>query len=136
MLTQNWSLIFLRLALGASFLSAVADRFGLWGQAGARGVAWGNFQAFQEYTASLNWFVPAAVVPALAWSATILEIVLGICLIIGFRLKLAALGSGLLLSLFFLAMSTAFGPKPPLDYSVFTAAAASFYMYSQLKARR
>ena len=32
-----------RLALGLSFLSAVADRFGWWGAFGQLNVAWGNF---------------------------------------------------------------------------------------------
>jgi hypothetical protein len=32
-----------RFALGASFLSAVADRCGLWGPYGAKNVAWGDF---------------------------------------------------------------------------------------------
>ena len=34
--------LFARFALGASFLSAVADRFGLWGPYGAKNVSWGN----------------------------------------------------------------------------------------------
>src|ERR1700739_838222 len=33
--------LFARFALGASFLSAVADRFGLWGPYGAKNVSWG-----------------------------------------------------------------------------------------------
>jgi len=33
--------LFARIALGASFLSAVADRFGLWGPYGAKNVSWG-----------------------------------------------------------------------------------------------
>jgi len=37
---------FARLALGFSFLSAVADRFGLWGAYGAPHVAWGDFGRF------------------------------------------------------------------------------------------
>ena len=32
----------LRVALAAGFLSAVADRFGLWGMPGTPGVAWGD----------------------------------------------------------------------------------------------
>lgn len=32
--------LLLRLALAASFLAAVADRFGLWGAPGAPGLAW------------------------------------------------------------------------------------------------
>ena len=42
--------LFARLALGASFLSAVADRFGLWGPYGAKNVSWGTFAHFVEYT--------------------------------------------------------------------------------------
>ena len=37
---------FRRLALAAGFLSAVADRFGLWGPPGAPNVAWGEWQPF------------------------------------------------------------------------------------------
>jgi hypothetical protein len=33
-----------RLPLAFSFLSAVADRFGLWGPFGTAGVAWGDFE--------------------------------------------------------------------------------------------
>src|SRR5689334_17930898 len=46
----------LRVALAFSFLSAVADRFGLWGQFGS-GVAWGDFERFTAYTAQLLWFL-------------------------------------------------------------------------------
>src|SRR5215470_4708423 len=40
--------LFARFALGASFLSAVADRFGLWGPYGAKNVSWGNFGPFRR----------------------------------------------------------------------------------------
>src|SRR5215471_19309287 len=56
--------VFLRLALAAGFLSAVADRFGLWGPAGTPGVAWGAFGPFLDYTGELLWFLPAGLVPA------------------------------------------------------------------------
>jgi Cu/Ag efflux pump CusA len=51
-LTENGTEIvrlFARFALGASFLSAVADRFGLWGPHGAKNVSWGDFAHFVEY---------------------------------------------------------------------------------------
>jgi hypothetical protein len=54
---------FLRLALAAGFLSAVADRFGLWGPAGAANVAWGAWQPFVDYVAKLNWFAPPQLLP-------------------------------------------------------------------------
>jgi hypothetical protein len=50
--------VFARLALGAGFLSAVADRFGIWGPAGATNVAWGDFASFTGYAAKLNPWAP------------------------------------------------------------------------------
>jgi hypothetical protein len=50
--------LFARFALGASFLSAVADRFGLWGPYGAKNVSWGNFAHFVEYTGRGDVSVP------------------------------------------------------------------------------
>ncbi len=47
---RNFSSVFLRLALGLSFLSAVADRFGWWGAFGHPNVAWGSFARFVAYT--------------------------------------------------------------------------------------
>jgi len=55
---------FLRLALAAGFLSAVADRFGMWGPPGAPNVAWGTWQPFVEYVAKLNWFAPKHAIPS------------------------------------------------------------------------
>ena len=66
----RYASVFLRLALGAAFLSGVADRFGLWGPAGTANVAWGDFQRFTAYTARVNPWAPAPTVPALAWAAT------------------------------------------------------------------
>src|SRR5215469_3704031 len=50
-LTENGTEIvrlFARFALGASFLSAVADRFGLWGPYGAKNRILGKFYSFRE----------------------------------------------------------------------------------------
>lgn len=122
------SCILLRIALAASFLSAVADRFGLWGAPGAKGVAWGDFASFEGYTALLNWYLPAAMIPFVAWAATLLEVILGVFLLIGVQLKRSALASGCLLSLFFISMTIAVGVKAPLDYSVLSAAAGAFLL--------
>ena len=112
---------FLRLALGVSFLSAVADRFGFWGHNGAPRVAWGDWSHFCAYTAQLNWFLPKGLIPATAWTATLAETLLGLALILGVRVRLAALASAVLLTLFAIAMAGALGIKAPLDYSVFSA---------------
>jgi hypothetical protein len=50
--------LFARFALGASFLSAVGDRFGLWGLYGAKNVSWGNFAHFVEYTGAVMSIFP------------------------------------------------------------------------------
>ena len=47
------AVVFARLALAASFLSAAADRFGLWGGPGTGGVAWGEFGRFVQYVRRL-----------------------------------------------------------------------------------
>lgn len=120
--------VFLRFALGASFLSAVADRFGLWGAFGRPDVAWGSFARFTEYTARLNWFLPHALIPAVAVLATGAELLFGLLLLAGFRTRIAALGSGLLLLAFAVTMTLALGIKSPLNFSVFSAAAASFLL--------
>src|SRR5689334_23112581 len=78
---------FLRVALAAGFLSAVADRFGLWGPAGTPNVAWGAWQPFIDYVAKLNWFAPPASIPILAWTSTVAEVILAIGLLIGWQLR-------------------------------------------------
>lgn len=125
-----FSSVFLRLALGFSFLSAVADRFGLWGAFGLPHVAWGTFGRFVAYTGQLNWFLPKATIPTLAIVATCAETVLGILLLLGWRTRMAALLSGVLLLLFALTMTVALGIKAPLDASVFSAAGGAFLLAS------
>ena len=115
--------LFARLALSAAFLSAVADRFGLYGPAGTAGVAWGDFTAFTAFTALINPWAPAGLVPALAWVATVAEVLLGVLLLVGLFTRAAALASAGLLVTFALAMATSLGLKAPLDYSVLSAAA-------------
>lgn len=121
--------LFLRLSLAGSFLSAVADRLGYWPKDIS---AWGNWESFVKYTGQLMSFLPQPAINFAAVSATALEVVLGIFLIIGFKLKWTALASGILLLVFALSMVAALGIKAPLDYSVFTGAAASFAL-SQMK---
>lgn len=80
--------MFLRLALGLSFLSAVADRFG--------------------------------------WSVA--EVLLGLLLLAGWKTRIAALCSGILLTMFGMAMTVASGIKAPLNFSVFSAAGGSLLL--------
>jgi hypothetical protein len=117
-----------RVALAFSFLSAVADRFGLWGQFGAAGVAWGDFDRFTAYTARLLWFLPPSLVAPAAILATGAETILAGGLLVGWRLHWWAFAAAALLLSFALTMSCALGVKAPLDLSVWTAAAAAFLL--------
>jgi uncharacterized membrane protein YphA (DoxX/SURF4 family) len=123
-----FSSIFLRLAIGSSFLSAVADRFGLWGAYGHQNVAWGNYARFVDYAAKLNWFLPTAMIPAAAAIATAAETLFGVLLVLGWKTRITALLSGLLLAIFALTMTVALGIKSPLDYSVFSAAGGALLL--------
>jgi uncharacterized membrane protein YphA (DoxX/SURF4 family) len=123
-----FSAVFLRLALGLSFLSAVADRFGLWGAFGEANVSWGRFARFVVYTGKLNWFLPEALIPVVAITATCAEVLLGLCLAIGWQTRAAALMSGILLLLFGITMMVALGVKAPLNNSVFSAAGGAFLL--------
>lgn len=114
---------FLRITLSAGFLSASADRFGMWPKAVS---AWGNWQNFVAYTRTLNAYVPESLIPFLAYTATILEISFGILLLTNFKTSLVAKASSVLLLVFALSMTFSTSIKAPLDYSVFTGAAAAF----------
>jgi putative oxidoreductase len=127
--------LFARLAVGFGFLSAVADRFGLWGAPGSRDVAWGSFPQFIAYTASVNSFLPASWAPSLAVGSTLFELAFGICLVLGIRTRWMAIGSGALLAIFALAMTVSFGVKKPLDFSVFAASSAAFMLATALRYR-
>jgi uncharacterized membrane protein YphA (DoxX/SURF4 family) len=125
----NWStvvVVFLRLAVGITFLSSVADRFGLWGPPGARGVSWGNFAHFAAFTRELNWFLPTSAVSLVAWLDTIVETIVGVTLITGVLLRASAMVAGVLLLLYALTMTFALGAEAPLNYSVWSASAGAF----------
>ena len=125
---STFSSVFLRLALGFSFLSADADRFGLWGSFGAPHVAWGSFSRFVAYTGQLNWFLPKAAIPAVAIFATGAEAIVAILLLLGWQTRIAAAVSGVLLLSFAVTMTGALGVKAPLDASVFSAAGGAFLL--------
>ena len=125
---SNAAPVAMRMALAAGFLSAVADRFGLWGPIGTPGVSWGAFAKFLDYTATLLPYLSTTLVAVAGWAATVSETLLGVALLAGVRVRLAALASGVLLLTFAIAMTTALGPEAPLSYSVWTAAAGAFLL--------
>lgn len=119
--------LFLRLAISVTMLSAVADRFGFWGD----NSAWGNWENFEKYTRQLTFFLPETLSTFSAYTATFLEMLFPLMLILGFKTKIAAYGTGFLLLVFALSMSIALGIKAPLDYSVWVGSAAAFLLATQ-----
>lgn len=121
--------LYLRIALGITFLSAVADRFGVWGAPGSSGVAWGEFDSFLAYTASLVPLLPADGVAVLGWLITGAEVGVGVALVLGLKVRAAAGTSGLLLLGFAVGMMMGDGLKAPFDASVFSASAGALLLY-------
>lgn len=119
--------LFLRLAISVTMLSAVADRFGFWGD----NSAWEKWENFEKYTQQLTFFLPEMLGKFSAYAATFFEILFPLMLILGFKTKIAAYGTGFLLLVFALSMSIALGIKAPLDYSVWIGSAAAFLLATQ-----
>ncbi|GIL24565.1 MAG: hypothetical protein BroJett042_30780 [Bacteroidota bacterium] len=115
--------LFLRAAISLSFLSAVADRFGLWGPEYS---VWGNWTNFVDYTRLINPWLPHIAIETVGALATGAEILFAFCLLIGYKTELFAKLSGLLLLVFGLSMTFSTGIKGALDYSVFSASAGAF----------
>jgi hypothetical protein len=85
---------------------------------------------FNAYVAKLNWFIPAGLIPVVGWASTVAETGLAFALLIGWNLRWVSFASALLLLSFAATMTVALGPKAPLDFSVFTAAAAAFLLFA------
>jgi thiosulfate dehydrogenase (quinone) large subunit len=130
---QRLQTAFLRVGLGVGFLSAVADRLGLWGSYGRPNVAWGDMQHFLPYVGKLNPWFPTAIIPTVGWAVTIGETALGILLLIGFQTRWAALLSGCLLLAFALGMTIGAGVKTAFDASVFAASGGAFMLATARK---
>jgi uncharacterized membrane protein YphA (DoxX/SURF4 family) len=127
-INQKLSSIYLRIAIGASYLWEVADRLGLFGPNGQPHVGWGDWKHFTAYAKQVMSFLPDGIVNPLATIATIGEGGFGLLLILGLFTRMAAIGSGILSLCFAIAMAISFGIESPLGYSVFTLSAASFLL--------
>lgn len=116
--------VLVRAVMAADLLLAVADRFGILGQPGAPGVSSGNFARFVDYTHEVAGFLPRGMAPTLAVIATVAEITLATALLLGFRLRLAALGSAALLATYGICMTISLPPAQQFHYNVFLLGAS------------
>ncbi|WP_257669792.1 DoxX family membrane protein [Parapedobacter tibetensis] len=125
---QQYIQLFVRVAVATAFLSAVADRLGYWGEPGSPNASWGDWESFLIYSNKLNFFVSQQIGELLAITATALEVVFALLLLIGYKTKITSVLSGILLTLFAVAMTMAFGIKSTFNYSVWIGASACFLL--------
>ncbi|MGP4017537.1 MauE/DoxX family redox-associated membrane protein [Saccharopolyspora sp. 5N708] len=117
--------VFARLTLSSGFLSAVADRLGLWGPAHTGSVTWGDFESFIAYTQKLAPYLPDGLVDVTAWAVTVAELVVGLTLLAGVAVRWSAWAATGLLLVFALSMGVFVSWEAPLNASVFAACAAA-----------
>lgn len=125
---QQLSQLFTRIAIGTAYFVFGTDRLGLWGKPGDENVSWGDWQHFMVRAEKLMSFLPHQLVEPFAIVATVAEISLGVLLIVGYKTRYAALGSGVLAFLFAFSMTVSLGVLSPLGAGVFTICGASFLL--------
>lgn len=126
--TAKYDTIYLRIALAASFIAAVTDRFGVWGSPGTTNVAWGDWSHFLAYAAVLNPELPRTWIPTLGWIVTLAELALATALLVGYHTRSAAFLAALLLLGFAVGMTIGTGVKSALNASVFSASAGALLL--------
>lgn len=130
-MTRPWRMaatLLARFGLAAGYLSSIADRFGVWGRAGTRGVIWGDFQRFVAHIETMT-LTPPGSAPFLAWLTTVLEAGFALSLLVGLRTRTMGFGSGCLLLAF--AVMMIFSPAgihAVFATSVLSAAGASMLL--------
>ncbi len=124
----RYDTVYLRLAVAAGFLTAVSDRFGLWGPYGKPNVAWGSMQRFLDYAAQLNPWFPDEGIPLLGALVTVAETTLGLALLLGLHTRRAAQLSGWLLLAFAAGMTAGTGIKSALNASVLAASGGAWLL--------
>jgi uncharacterized membrane protein YphA (DoxX/SURF4 family) len=129
---QRWGwlagTVFARVALSAAFLSAVADRFGLWGRLGTGNVGWGDLAHYEAYVHTLAPYLSDGLVGVAGWGATLTELTLGSALLLGVLPRWSAVVAAATLMVFGLSMFFFSGFEAPLSASVFSAAAAALLL--------
>jgi hypothetical protein len=120
--------IVLRLCLSFAFLSAIADRFGVYGRHGTSGISWGDWTHFLQFVGYLIKIAPHAIIPAIGVIETIIEFVLAGALLLGVYPRVVAWLSAALLTSFAVTMSIALGIPATLGYGVFTAISAALLL--------
>lgn len=120
--------LFLRIALSLGFIVPVMDRIGYLGANGSGKVSWGDWQHFIDYTNSLLPFINRTGANIMGSIATIAEVIIGICLFAGIKIKLASIGAALITFTFAVCMIGASGIGAPFQYPVFVFTGAALVL--------
>jgi len=122
--------LFTRIALGLGFLLPVFDRLGFMGAPDSGQVAWGDWSHFVDYTHSLMPFTNLYIANIAALGATIAECVLGVCLIVGYKVKWMGLGAAIITMTFAVFMMATSGIGAPFKYPVFVFTGAGLLLFT------
>ncbi len=122
--------LLLRLSLGIGFFFPVLDRVGYFGAPGEPNVFWGDWTSFTAYTHQLIPYVSIRTASFFGYCATILELLFGILLIVGYKIKYAAFGSFALTLIFALSMMLFLHFRAPFNFSVFVVSFSSLLLGS------
>jgi len=117
-----------RLALGIGFILPVMDRFGILGGPGTKGIYWGEWSKFIDYT---NYILPILnrdLSNAMGIFVTVCEILFGIGLTVGIKTRYMAMGSAALTVSFGVCMAVFLGIQAPFSYPVFVFTGAALLL--------
>ncbi|WP_265792786.1 DoxX family membrane protein [Pedobacter sp. MC2016-15] len=122
--------LLLRFSLGIGFLLPVLDRIGAFGPAGTPNIFWGNWTNFVAYTHQLMPYISLGLAWYFAFAASALEVIIGLLLIVGYKVRYAACGSFALTLIFALSMMFFLHFRAPFSYSVFVVSFSSLLLAS------
>jgi len=122
--------LFTRIALGLGFLLPVFDRLGFMGAPGSGQVAWGDWSHFVAYTHVLMPFTSSYTAHIAGLGATIAECVLGLCLIVGYKVRWMGLGAAIITITFAAFMIASTGIGAPFKYPVFVFTGAGLLLFT------
>lgn len=122
--------LFLRIGLGLGFIIPVMDRLGLIGAPGSGKVAWRDWRHFSAYTNTLMPFLNTTGAYIMGILATVSELIIGLCLIIGLKTRIAALGGVVITFVFAICMIITLGIGAPFKYPVFVFTGAGLLLSS------
>lgn len=123
-----YAVLLLRISLALTILSAVADKLGYWGEPGAAGVLWGDWDTYTDYVAKLLPYLPGSLAEKVGTVFTLIEVMLALMLLFGLKVRWAAIGTAAYVFKTAVLMLLSQGLKLPFSYSLFVVCAAALLL--------